>query len=64
MSGKAMLVAKIAPNGEVQSTEVGSNDGLSSAVTSCLSRVVQNAQFTGNGAVTTLRVPVSLLQQR
>jgi hypothetical protein len=63
MGGKAVIVAKLGPNGEVQSTEVGSNEGLSSGVTGCLQKVVGNAQFTGNGAVTTMRIPVSLVKQ-
>jgi hypothetical protein len=64
MSGKAVIVAKVGPNGEVASAEVGSNDGLSPAVTGCLVRVVSAAQFTNAGATTTLRIPVSLVQQR
>jgi hypothetical protein len=64
MSGKAVLAAKIGPNGEVATADVASNDGLSPGVTACLAKVLQNAQFTGNGSVTTLRVPVSLIQQK
>jgi hypothetical protein len=64
MSGKAVLAAKVAPNGEVMSTDVASNAGLSSTVTSCLSNAVTRyAQFTGNGSVTTIRIPVSLIRQ-
>jgi len=64
MSGKAVLVAKVGPNGEVMSTDIASNEGLSSAVTSCLtSTVTQHAQFTGNNSVTTVRIPVSLIRQ-
>jgi hypothetical protein len=64
MSGKATIVAKVAPNGEVHSAEIGSNEGLSPAVTSCLTKVVSNAQFTGNGSVTTLRIPVTFVLQK
>lgn len=64
MSGKATIVAKVGPNGEVLSSEIGSNEGLSSTVTSCLtSAVTSYAQFTGNGSVTTIRIPVSLVHQ-
>jgi hypothetical protein len=61
MSGKTVLVAKIGPNGEVLSSDVSETAGLSSGVTSCLARVLSNAQFTGNGAVTNLRVPVNMV---
>lgn len=64
MSGKATLSAKVGPNGEVISTEVVQNEGLSSTVTTCLSNAVTRyAQFTGNGSVTTVRIPVSLVHQ-
>jgi hypothetical protein len=64
MSGKATIVAKVGPNGEVLSADVAANDGLSAAVTGCLTRVISNAQFTNVGGVSTLRVPVSLVQQK
>jgi hypothetical protein len=64
MGGKATVIAKVGPNGEVISTQIGSSQGLSGAVTSCLARVVGNATFTGNGSITTLNVPVTLVQQK
>jgi hypothetical protein len=64
MSGKAVIVAKVGPNGEVVSADVGSSDGLSSSVTTCLARVVRNAEFRGNGSMTTLSVPISMLRQK
>jgi hypothetical protein len=64
ISGKAVIVAKIGPNGEVLETVIASNDGLPGSVTSCISRVIGNAQFSSSGGVSTLRVPVSLVQQR
>ena len=64
MSGKATMVVKVMPNGEVQSVGVGSNEGLSSGVTSCVARHLQNATFTGNGTMTTLNVPITFLQNK
>lgn len=64
MSGKAVLAVKIGPNGEVQSTSVESNEGLSQAVTGCMQKAIGNATFTGNGNVTTMRVPVTMLKQQ
>lgn len=64
MAGKIVLVATVAPNGEVQSVTTSSNEGLSSDVATCLAKVVGNAQFTGNGSMTTLRIPVSFVLQR
>jgi len=64
MSGKATMVVKIAPNGEVQSVSVGSNEGLSNGVTSCVASHLQKATFTGNGGVTTLNVPVTFVQSK
>jgi hypothetical protein len=66
MSGKAVIVAKVEQNGEVRSADVASHEGLSSGVTSCLARVVSGAHFTyvGSGSATTLRIPISLIQQK
>lgn len=63
MSGKTILAARVQPNGEVASVDVVENNGLSSGVTSCMANVLKNAQFTGNGSFTTVRVPVSMIQQ-
>ncbi len=64
MSGRAVLAAKVAPNGEVSSVDVVESSGLSGAVTSCMARVVKNATFTGNGGFATVRIPVTFVQQR
>src|SRR5262249_13388877 len=64
MSGKTVLAARVQPNGEVASVDVAENLGLSPEVTSCMARVLQNAQFKGNGSFSTVRVPVSMIQQR
>lgn len=64
MSGKTVLAAKVQPNGEVASVEVSENQGLSPKVTACMSRALKNAQFTGNGSFSTVRVPVTMIQNR
>ncbi len=64
MSGRAVLAAKVAPNGEVASVEVTESSGLSPKVTSCMARVVKGATFTGNGGFATVRIPVTFVQQR
>jgi hypothetical protein len=63
MSGKTVLAARVQPNGEVASVDVAENQGLSPEVTSCMARVLKNAQFTGNGQFSTVRVPVTMIQQ-
>jgi hypothetical protein len=63
MSGKTVLAARVQPNGEVASVDVAENQGLTPAVTSCMARVLSNAQFTGNGSFSTVRVPVTMIQQ-
>src|SRR5262249_12312764 len=64
MSGKTTLAARVQPNGEVASVDVVENQGLSSDVTSCMAKVLHNAQFTRNGSFTTVRVPVSMVLQQ
>jgi hypothetical protein len=32
-------------------------------VTSCMAKALNNAQFTGNGSLSTVRVPVTMIQQ-
>ena len=64
MSGKTVLAAKVQPNGEVANVEVAENQGLSPKVTACMSRALKNAQFNGNGSFSTVRVPVTMIQNR
>lgn len=64
MAGKAVLAARVQPNGEVAGVEVTENRGLSTEVTSCMSRVLKSATFTGNGGFSTVRVPVTMIQQK
>lgn len=63
MSGKTTLAAKVQPNGEVASVDVVENQGLSPRVTSCMAKALKNAQFTANGSFSTVRVPVTMIQQ-
>lgn len=63
MQGKVIIAARIQPNGEVQSASVESNEGLSSGVAQCIAGTVKNATFTGNGSMTTLKVPVTFRHQ-
>jgi hypothetical protein len=63
MSGKVMLSARIAPNGEVASAEASDNTGLSDGVVTCLVKRIRTAQFDGGASATTLRVPVTFVRQ-
>jgi hypothetical protein len=64
MSGKVLVAARIAPNGEVASADAPQNTGLSTAVVECILKRVRSAQFDGpgpNGA--TLQIPVTFVRQ-
>ena len=64
MSGKVVVSAKVAPNGEVQSADIASNSGLSPGVASCIAGVVKRAQFNApGGGGSTLQIPVTFVQQ-
>jgi hypothetical protein len=64
MSGKVMISAKIAPNGEVSSADGAQNTGLSATVVQCLLRKVRNAQFDAPGPNgSTIQIPVTFVQQ-
>ena len=61
-AGRAVLTAKIAPNGEVASVDVTSITGLSSGVGTCLARALRGAQFSAPGGTgSTLSVPVTFV---
>ena len=63
-SGKVMISAKIAPNGEVSSADGAQNTGLSATVVQCLLRKVRNAQFDAPGPNgSTIQIPVTFVQQ-
>jgi hypothetical protein len=61
MGGKTVLAAKVQPNGEVANVDVVESHGLSPKVTSCMAKALKNAQFTGNGSFSTVRVPVIMV---
>ena len=64
MSGKVVISAKVGPNGEVSSSDVASNSGLSPTVASCIANVVKRAQFDApGGGGSTLNIPVTFVQQ-
>lgn len=64
MSGKVLISAKVAPNGEVSSADVVQNTGLSAEVAQCISKVVKRAQFSPpGGGGSTLQIPVTFVQQ-
>jgi hypothetical protein len=65
MQGSVTIAASIAPNGEVNSSDIEANSGLSDSVAKCIARVVRNAQFDppgGTGAK--IRIPVKFVQQK
>ncbi len=64
MSGKVVISAKVGPNGEVSSSDVSQNTGLSDSVAKCIARVVKNATFSApGGGGSTLQIPVTFVQQ-
>jgi outer membrane biosynthesis protein TonB len=64
MSGKVLISAKVGPNGEVSSSDVASNTGLSPAVAQCIAGVVKRATFSApGGGGSTLQIPVTFVQQ-
>jgi hypothetical protein len=65
MSGKVVITAHVGPNGEVDSSNVSSNSGLSPAVASCIAGVVRRATFAApGGGGSTLNIPVTFVQQK
>ena len=64
MSGKVVIAAKIAPNGEVTAADQLSNSGLSAGVVACIQRKIRNAQFDAPGASgSTIQIPITFVQQ-
>jgi hypothetical protein len=64
MQGRVLIVARVQPNGEVASADVGSNTGLSAGVAACIARHVKNAQFSPpGGGGSTINIPVTFVQQ-
>ena len=63
MSGKVVIRATIAPNGEVSGADVASSSGLSPEVGACIASAVHRAQFDPQATATTLSIPVSFVKQ-
>ncbi len=64
MSGSVTMVVKIAPNGEVNSADAASNNGLSDSVVKCIARALKNAQFDAPGSSgSVLQVPAKFVKQ-
>jgi len=60
-----VITAHVGPNGEVDSSNVSSNSGLSPAVASCIAGVVRRATFAApGGGGSTLNIPVTFVQQK
>ena len=65
MSGKVIISAKVGTNGEVVSSDVVSNAGLSPAVGRCIADVVRRATFSApGGGGSTLQIPVTFVQSK
>jgi hypothetical protein len=64
MSGRLVLVIRVAPNGEVSSVSIESNSGLTGRVPGCISGAAQGLKFDAPGGVgSILRVPIGLYTQ-
>ena len=63
MSGKVVISATVAPNGEVSGADVSSMSGLSPAVAQCIASVVRRATFAkpSGGGSSTLQIPVTFV---
>jgi len=63
-SGKLVILIKVAPSGEVDSTSVSSNSGLSAQVANCIAGVARRAKFDPPGATgSTISVPFNFVKQ-
>ncbi len=63
-SGKIVIMIKVAPSGEVDSTSVASNTGLAAGVASCIAAVARRAKFDPPGANgSTISVPFNFVKQ-
>ncbi|HEY2370889.1 MAG TPA: AgmX/PglI C-terminal domain-containing protein, partial [Polyangiaceae bacterium] len=60
--GKLVIAAAVAANGEVTTTAVASNTGLSGNSAQCMARIVRNAQFPA-GAARTIMIAVVQTKQ-
>jgi len=63
-AGKIVIMIKVAPSGEVDSTSVASNTGLAASVASCIASVARRAKFDPPGANgSTISVPFNFVKQ-
>jgi hypothetical protein len=63
-AGKLVIAIKVAPSGEVDSTNIASNSGLSDQVAKCIASAAKRAKFDPPGASgSTINVPFSFLKQ-
>src|SRR5580658_70405 len=63
-AGKIVIMIKVAPSGEVDSTSVASNTGLAAGVASCIASVARRAKFDPPGANgSTISVPFNFVKQ-
>ena len=62
MSGKLLVTVKIGPNGEVSSSAVAANAGLSPAVVACVTGAFKRAKFDSPGrAGASLNAPLTFV---
>jgi outer membrane biosynthesis protein TonB len=66
MTGKVVISAKVAPNGEVSSADIASISGLSPTVGQCIASVVKRATFgaPSGGGSSTMQIPVTFVQSK
>jgi len=64
MSGRAVFVANVGPNGEVSGVDVRENSGLSDFVLDCIKKKIRNAEFAPpGGGGTAVQLPVNFIKQ-
>lgn len=64
LSGKMILVTRVAGDGTVKSARVAEVDGLPPLVTECVARKMRGAKFQAPGGAARLEVPVHFVRQR
>ena len=62
MQGKVVLVVKIGANGLVDTSDVASNNGVSTAAAQCMARIAKNTIFP-SGAARTLTIAINQTKQ-
>jgi hypothetical protein len=66
MTGKVVISARVAPNGEVSSADIAAISGLSPTVGQCIAGVVKRATFAApsGGGSSTIQIPVTFVQSK